>query len=319
MKILVTGAAGFIGSHLSEHLIRLGHQVSALDNFTDYYCLELKYRNKQDICDKGVNFFTADLVRDDLTEVLEKVEVIYHLAAQPGISASTPFESYLTNNILATRRLLDAASQIKSLKMFINISTSSVYGANATSPETSEPRPTSIYGVTKLAAEQLVLALGRDQNFPACSLRLFSVYGPRERPEKLYPKLIHSIMNNLEFAQYEGSEQHYRSYTFIADAIQGLLSVLNNLQQCQGEIFNIGTDVSISTGDGIHLIEEIIGRKASIRKISKRPGDQLKTQTDITKARRLLNYNPSTGARQGLEKEVEWYMHTIHNKINLYL
>jgi len=318
MKILITGAAGFIGSHLAQHLLRSGHDVVALDCFTEYYCLDLKYRNKDDISRDGVKFFTADLASDDLTELLTDVEIIYHLAAQPGISSTTPFSAYLTNNFIATQKLIEAAEQSDSLKMFINISTSSVYGADATSPETVEPKPTSVYGVSKLAAEQLVLARSRDQNFPACSLRLFSVYGPRERPEKLYPKLIHSIMNDRPFTQYEGSENHYRSYTFITDAVQGLASVLDNLEQCKGQIINIGTDISISTKEGIRLIEEIIGKKAEIKKIPKRPGDQLKTQADISKAKRLLDYLPSVSARDGLEKEVKWYLQTIHNKIDLY-
>ena len=317
-KYIVTGAAGFIGSHLSERLIALGHDVLGIDCFTDYYSRAQKILNRNQISDKGVEFLHLDLAEDDLDFALEGVEVIYHLAAQPGISATTPFEAYLRNNLIGTHRLLDAAKRSASLCGFSNISTSSVYGADATSDEEAEPKPTSYYGVTKLAAEQLVLAAAREEDFPACSMRLFSVYGPRERPEKLYPRLIASILEDKAFPLYEGSKEHLRSYTYVGDIVDGLVSLLDKLDEIKGEIFNIGTDVAITTGEGIRIVEEIIGKKAKIDPSPKRPGDQLKTHANIEKARQVLGYNPTTSAREGLEKEVEWYRDHIFGKVDLW-
>lgn len=316
MNILVTGAAGFVGSHLAERLVALGHAVWGVDCFTDYYARVLKELNANTLTSKGVTFMPLDLAEDDLSPAVKDVDVVYHLAAQPGISTTVTFETYARNNITATYRLLEAVKQVSSFRCFINVSTSSVYGFEATGDEMSEPKPTSYYGVTKLAAEQLVLSYTRDQGFPACSLRLFSVYGPRERPEKLYPKLIRSILEDSEFPLFEGSEQHWRSYTYVGDAVDGLVAALDNLDQCVGEIFNIGTDTAITTGEGMRIVEEIIGKQARITRRPRRSGDQTKTQANIEKARRVLGYTPTTTAREGLEKEVEWYKGHIFGKID---
>lgn len=318
MKILVTGAAGFIGSHLSERLAALGHDVRGVDCFTDYYARALKELNVNQIAEKGVTFLPLDLAEDDLTPAIEDIEVVYHVAAQPGISAATTFETFVRNNVIATHRLLEASRQSSTFIGFINISTSSVYGADATGGESAEPRPTSYYGVTKLAAEQLVLAFTRDKGFPACSLRLFSVYGPRERPEKLYPRLIGCILEDREFPLYHGSEHHLRSYTYVDDIIDGLVATLHNLDECIGEILNIGSDVAFTTAEGIRIVEDIIGKPAKITIQPTRPGDQLRTHANIDKARRILGYNPTITAREGLEREVEWYKHHIHGKIDLW-
>ncbi len=318
MNILVTGAAGFIGSHLSERLVALGHNVRGLDCFTDYYARALKELNARHVQEKGVEFFPLDMAVDDLEPGVKDIEVVYHVAAQPGISATTSFETYARNNLVSTHRLLEAVRRSASFRCLVNISTSSVYGSDATGDETTEPRPTSYYGVTKLAAEQLVLAFTRDQGLPACSLRLFSVYGPRERPEKLYPKLIGSIFDDREFPLYEGSQAHLRSYTFVGDIIDGLVAVLDNLDRCTGEIFNIGTDVAFTTGEGIKIVQDIIGKQARIVTKPRRPGDQLKTHANINKARAILGYNPTTTLRAGLEQEVEWYKQHILGKVNLW-
>lgn len=317
-KCIVTGAAGFIGSHLSERLIALGYDVLGIDCLTDYYSRAQKTLNLNQISEKGVEFLHLDLAEDDLNFALEGVDVIYHLAAQPGISATTPFDAYLKNNLIGTHRLLDAAKKSASLRGFINISTSSVYGEDATSDEKTEPKPTSYYGVTKLAAEQLVLAAAREENFPACSMRLFSVYGPRERPEKLYPKLIASILEDKAFPLYKGSEEHLRSYTYVGDIVDGLVSLLDKPNEIKGEIFNIGTDLAITTAEGIRIVEEIIGKRAKIEPKPKRPGDQLKTHANIAKARWILDYNPTTTAMEGLKKEVEWYREHILGKVDLW-
>jgi UDP-glucuronate 4-epimerase len=317
MNILVTGAAGFIGSHLAERLIASGHSVRGLDCLTDYYARALKELNVRELRKKGVVFLPLDLAKDDLDSAVRDIEMVYHLAAQPGISVTTPFETYVRNNVTATYRLLEAVQPSPMLQGFINISTSSVYGAYATGDETSEPKPTSYYGVTKLAAEQLVLAYQRTRGLPACSMRLFSVYGPRERPEKLYFKLIQAILEDKELLVYEGSEHHVRSYTYVADVLDGLVAVLDHWEPCVGEVFNIGTDTTITTGEGIRIVEEIVGKPARIVRGPKREGDQLKTEANIEKARRILGYEPATRPREGLRRQVEWYRQRILGKIDL--
>jgi nucleoside-diphosphate-sugar epimerase len=317
MDILVTGAAGFIGSHLAERLAGAGHSVRGLDCFTDYYSVALKEMNARQIQGKGVELLRLDLAEDDLGAAVADVDFVYHSAAQPGISATTSFETYVRNNVTATYRLLEAVQAAPSFRGLINLSTSSVYGADASGDETTAPKPTSYYGVTKLAGEQLALAYARDRGLPACSLRLFSVFGPRERPEKLYSKLIRCIMEDEPFPLYEGSESHRRSYTYISDAVDGLVAALRNFDRCVGEIFNIGTDVTHTTGEAIETVEDVIGKKALIETAPRRPGDQLKTHADIEKARTVLNYNPTTTLKEGVEAMVEWYTEHIQGRVHV--
>ena len=312
MKIAVTGAAGFIGSHLAETLAQQGHEVVGIDSFTDYYAAELKQVNAEDIAAAGVALHRLDLATDNLAPALNGVEFVFHLAGQPGISASTPLADYVRNNIVAMDNLLTVCQQQKSLRCFVNVATSSVYGRHAYDPETEPPKPTSYYGVTKLAAEQLALALYREKGFPATSLRIFSVYGPRERPEKLYPKLIRSILTDTPFPLFEGSQNHSRSYTFVGDIIEGFVSVLDQPEKLIGEIINMGSDVEMTTGEGIAIIEQIMGKKAKLDIRPKRPGDQLHTCANIGKARELLGYNPHTQLADGLRAEVDWYVNRIY-------
>lgn len=317
MRIMVTGAAGFVGSHLAECLAGQGHEVHAVDCLIDNYAAGLKELNVRALRDAGCTMFRLDLARDGLFDALKDVEVIYHLAAQPGLSPTTPFEVYVRNNIMATQCLLQAAVDAPVLQAFVHISTSSVYGARATGDEKAELKPTSYYGVTKLAAEQLVMAASRERGLPACSLRLFSVYGPRERPEKLYPCLIRCLLEEREFPLFEGSEDHYRSYTYVDDVVAGMQAVLENMPSCRGEIINIGADTAISTGEGMRIVEELVGRKARIINHPPREGDQLETRANIEKARRVLGYNPTTSAREGLAREVDWYREEILGKVDL--
>jgi len=314
MIILVTGAAGFIGSHLAERLARLGHTVRGLDCFTDFYARMLKQSNADAVTQAGVEILPLDLSVDELATAVAEVDLVYHLAAQPGLSSRSTFDDYVRHNLTATHRLLEAVKQARTVSGFINISTSSVYGVDATADESGEPRPTSYYGVTKLAAEQLVLAQARDGGLPACSLRLFSVYGPRERPDKLYPKLIRALLEEEPLPLFEGSEQHLRSYTYVGDIVDGLVAVLDNFECCRGEIINLGSDTVITTGEGIRIVEDIVGRPVQIARQPRRVGDQLRTHANIAKARRLLGYVPCTSPRQGLADEVAWYRDHVLRK-----
>jgi nucleoside-diphosphate-sugar epimerase len=254
----------------------------------------------------GTRIERLDLAEADLSAVLANSDFIYHLAAQPGISATTSFETYMRNNLIATHRLLLAAQAVPTLQCFVNIATSSVYGRHATDSEDTPAKPTSYYGVTKLAAEQLVLARQREEGFPACSLRIFSVYGARERPDKLYTKLINHILTDTPFPLFEGSEYHSRTFTYIDDIMAAFAAVFHHPERTIGEIFNIGSDSEITTGEGIAIVEDIIGKKVIIQRRPRRPGDQLQTRANIEKAGRILGYEPSTSMRQGLEKHVAW-------------
>jgi len=315
MKVIVTGAAGFIGSHMAEHLARKGHEVVGVDCFADYYPKALKELNAADVRNAGAKALHMDIVTEDLRPVVGDAEIVYHFAAQPGNDARVTLEQYVRNNVIATHRMVEAAKGSSTLRLFVNISTSSVYGKHATDTEDAAPKPVSHYGVTKLAAEQLVMAHCREGTLPACSLRLFSVYGPRERPDKLYPKLIHSILADTEFPLFEGSERHSRSYTYVGDVVAACASILENLDRCFGEIVNIGSDIETTTAEGIGIVEEIMGKKARIVRKPRRPGDQLHTHADIGKARALLDYQPRTAPREGLTAEVEWYRERVFGKV----
>lgn len=311
MKVVVTGAAGFIGSHLSEALAREGHRVVGVDAFTDFYDLALKEENARAATAAGAEILRLDLASDDLSSAIDGAEVVFHLAAQPGLSARTTFDLYLRNNVIATHRLLEAIAHARISPRFLNIATSSVYGAHATGDETTAPTPTSVYGVTKLAAEQLVLARHREGLLRACSLRIFSVYGPRERPDKLYAKLIRAILEDREIPLHEGSEGHRRSFSYIGDIVRGLLAALDRWDAACGEILNIGSDIETTTGEGLALVERLTGKKARVVRAPKRAGDQLRTCADITRARALLGYAPTTTLEEGLTAEIAWLRNAL--------
>lgn len=308
MKILVTGVVGFIGSHTAERLIELGHEVYGIDNFSPYYSLELKRLNERAITKKGVKVIKSDLRNDNLKDVLpNNINYIFHYAAQPGISSTSTFEDYFENNFIATKNLIDYALQLPDLKLFVNMGTSSIYGLEATFPEDVAPQPASHYGVTKLAAEQLVLQKSREEQMKACSLRLYSVIGPRERPEKMYTKLIACGFNDEAFPLYEGSDKHLRSFTYVGDIVDGVVSVIGKEELINGEIINIGTEAEHTTQEGIDAVQTVLGKTIKMNIIPKRAGDQLRTKANIDKARKLLGYNPQTTLLEAVKKQVDWY------------
>ena len=308
MKILVTGAVGFIGSHTAERLKDLGHHVIGLDNFSPYYSEELKRMNELALNKKGINVLKIDLRTDNLMAELPKdIQYIFHFAAQPGISASSSFEDYFTNNVIATKNLIDYALQLQDLMLFVNIGTSSIYGLEATFPEDMAPKPASHYGVTKLAAEQLVLQKSREKQMKACSLRLYSVFGPRERPEKMYTKLIACGFNNKAFPLFEGSAKHLRSFTYVDDIVDGVVSVIDKEAVVDGEVINLGTEVEHTTQEGIEAVEKVMNRTIKIDHVQARAGDQWRTKANIDKAKKLLDYHPETSLIEGVKQQVAWY------------
>lgn len=308
MKALVTGIAGFIGSHTAERLLDQGHEVIGVDNFNDYYDLKLKNLNADAVKAKGGKIFEFDLRDANSYVILPKdINYIFHFAAQPGISATSSFEDYFTNNVEATRHLIDYALTCSSLNLFVNIGTSSIYGLEATFPEHIAPKPASHYGVSKLAAEQLVLQKSREQKMQACSFRLYSVIGPRERPEKMYTKLIANGINDTAFPLYEGSDKHLRSFTYVGDIVDGIVSAVGKVNAVNGEVINLGTEIEHTTQDGIDAVAEILGKELLINVVPKRAGDQWRTKANIDKARELLNYNPQTTLKESVRAQINWY------------
>ncbi len=308
MKILVTGAAGFIGSHTAERLKQMGHEPIGVDNFSPYYDLSLKELNASALAENAIELIKLDLRTANLEANLPSdLDYIFHFAAHPGISNASTFEDYFSNNILATQRLLEFAEKLEKKPYFVNIATSSIYGLEATFPETVPPKPASWYGVTKLAAEQLVLAKSREQKLEATSFRLFSVYGPRERPDKLYTRLIDCGLNNKAFPLFEGSEKHLRSFTYVQDIVDGIVSVIGKEAVCNGEIFNLGTETESTTAQGIATMEAILNKKITTEQKPPRAGDQSRTKANIDKARKLLGYNPQTSLKDGLEAQTAWF------------
>jgi len=308
MNILITGAAGFIGSHTAERLASLGHHVVGVDNFSDYYDPKLKRQNAKDLAAKGVQVLEVELCdKGSMSQMSNDFHYIFHFAAQPGIAAHVTFEDYLKNNVLATKSVLDFAQTCPNLKLFINIGTSSIYGLEAVSPESVAPQPASFYGVTKLAAEQLALQLSRENKLMACSLRLYSVIGPRERPEKLFTKLIAAGIEGNAFPLFEGSQLHLRSFTYVGDIVDGIVSVIGKEATVNGEVINLGTEKEYSTQQGIEAVEAVLNVKIQMDINPKRRGDQDRTKAVIDKARRLLNYNPHTTLLEALKAQVDWF------------
>jgi nucleoside-diphosphate-sugar epimerase len=308
MKILITGIAGFIGSHFAERLIDLGHEVSGIDNFSNYYSIDLKNLNAKILIEKGVVIYKFDLRNSDyLKKIPSNFDYIFHFAAQPGISKSSTFDDYFSNNVIGTQNLLEFALKNKNLIQFVNIATSSIYGLEATFEESKVPLPASNYGVSKLAAEQLALSLSRNNKLNACSLRLYSVYGPRERPDKLYTKLIDCAINKKPFPLFEGSQTHLRSFTYIDDIVDGIVSVIGKEKITNGEVFNLGTTVEHTTKEGIEVVEKALNLKIEMQILSARSGDQSRTKAVIDKAKHILNYNPTTSLEIGVKAQIDWF------------
>lgn len=303
---LVTGAAGFVGSHLCEKLVEKGHTVRAVDAFIPYYPRALKEQNLSSIQGKaGYAFHEADLRTTDLTSLLTDVDAVFHLAAMAGLRRSwQEFDSYMTCNIQATQRLLEAAVGAQ-VPHFINISTSSVYGRFATGDEEAPLAPVSPYGITKLAAEQLCRAYEMNAGMPVTICRLFSVYGPRQRPDMGYNIFIRSILNE-ELITVDGDGTDSRSNTYVHDCVQGLLLTFEKPERSKGETFNIGGGEEINVNQVLALLEELSGK--TVRKVHgpQRAGDQRRTVADISKAQRLLGYNPTTTVYEGLRAQLEW-------------
>jgi nucleoside-diphosphate-sugar epimerase len=305
MKCVVTGAAGFIGSHLCERLLADGHYVTGLDAFIPYYSPDLKRRNLVEASrNPAFRFHTLDLRRDPIEPVLDGAEVVFHLAATPGLTQSwTEFEGYWTCNVLATQRLLEALRKDRGqIRQLIYASTSSVYGAYASGDETLPTRPISPYGVTKLAGENLCRAYGDAHGLPLVVLRYFSVYGPRQRPDMGYHKFIRAMLRG-EPVTVCGDGRQVRGNTFIDDCVAATIAAV---EAPPGEVYNVGGGEAATVWDILHHLEAIAGRKTVVREEPARPGDQRYTCADTGRLRRHLGWEPRTHLVEGLARQWDW-------------
>lgn len=304
MRYLVTGAAGFIGSHLCERLLACGHDVTGLDAFIPYYPRPVKERNLIDAkAHPRYRFLSLDLRTDDLSAAVDGAEVIFHLAAMPGLVASwTDFDLYLGCNVTATQRLLEAVKGNRSLKRFVYGSTSSVYGTFASGDETLPTKPVSPYGVTKLAGENLAKAHLEMFGTPVLVLRFFSVYGPRQRPDMAYNIFIRALLSNTPVTVF-GDGQQVRGNTYVADCVSAVVAAANAQV---GETYNIGGGEMVSVRDVLGKLERISGKHFSVKTEPARIGDQRHTFADTTKLRRHLGWAPAVSLDEGLARQWEW-------------
>jgi UDP-glucose 4-epimerase len=305
-RALVTGAAGFIGSHLSERLVADGWQVTGVDCFTDYYARAIKEHNLSALRnDARFHFVETDLATADLDPLLRDTDVIFHQAGQAGVRASwgADFEIYTHNNVLATQRLLEAV-QGSRLQRFVYASSSSIYGDAEDLPvtETSLPRPVSPYGVTKLAAEHLCQLYHTNFQVPTVSLRYFTVYGPRQRPDMAFHKFIRAMLRDESLPLYGDGEQT-RDFTFIRDAVQANILAAD---APPGSIFNIGGGSRVTINQVIGTLEELVGRRANVERQGKQAGDVRHTWADTTAAQEVMGFAPQVALHEGLAAEVTW-------------
>ncbi len=305
-SVLITGAAGFIGSHLVERCLNLGWHVIALDSFTDYYPAALKRQNLAEVADDpACTVIEGDLLELDLAPLLADVTIVFHLAAQPGVRTSwDEFGQYTIRNVNATQRLLEAARRVL-LHRLVVASTSSVYGDAETlpTPESVIPRPVSPYGVTKLATEHLARIYWRTFGVPAVCLRYFTVYGPRQRPDMAFNRLIRRALTREAFEVF-GDGNQTRDFTFVLDAVGGTVAAGSHGRP--GSIYNIGGGSRRSLNSVVDTLCELLGVRVAVNYRERQPGDARDTAADIRRAREELRFEPTFEFEAGLKAQLDW-------------
>jgi nucleoside-diphosphate-sugar epimerase len=305
---LITGVAGFLGSHLAEALLDRGHSVLGVDAFTPYYSRHLKDANLSALrARSGFTFLEQDLGAGDLAPVVQGREWVFHQAAQPGVRASwdVGFADYTRHNVLATQRLLGACRE-EGVARFVFASSSSVYG-NVEEGEVTEDaplRPLSPYGVTKLASEKLVEVYHREFGLPTVSLRYFTVCGPRQRPDMAFHKILAALHRGTSFPLFgDGSQE--RDFTFVADAV--LANILAAERGTPGAVYNIGGGHPITLMEVIRILESEVGKSALLDRQPRAMGDPRRTAANLTRAREDLGYEPKVPVAEALRLEAEWF------------
>jgi len=310
-RVVVTGAAGFIGSHLCERLLADGHEVIGIDSFSDYYERGRKEQNLETLRRDGrFTLEELDLVAADLSKPLRGAKVVYHLAGQPGVRPSWGghFDRYVQDNIVATQRLLEALREV-AVERLVFASSSSVYGDAEMFPtkETALPRPVSPYGMTKLAAEHLTFVYLRNFGIPATSLRYFTVYGPRQRPDMAFVRFMDALVEGHEIEIYGDGEQT-REFTFISDAVDGTVKAVS--ADVVGQIVNLGGGSRVTINRVLATLEDISRLEARRKFLPAAPGDPRHTGASINVARERLGWEPRVALREGLAKQWQWFQET---------
>ena len=307
MKALVTGTAGFIGSHLSERLIEAGHEVVGIDSFTDYYARSIKETNIASLTKRGrFRFIESSLSQANFDDVLDGVTHIFHLAAQAGVRKSwgADFTVYTELNIDATQCLLEACVN-RPLERFVYASSSSVYGDTVPIPmlETARPAPLSPYGVTKLAAEHLCMLYHANYNVPAVAVRYFTVYGPRQRPDMAFHRFLKAILHDEPLYLYGDGEQT-RDFTFVEDAVAATIAAAEH--GSHGSIYNVGGGSRVSMNEILNVMAQCTGKTPDVRREETQRGDMRDTFADTTRARTDLGFTPRVILRDGILAEYQW-------------
>lgn len=307
MRSLVTGVAGFVGSTLAEALVARGEDVVGIDCFIDYYPREMKEGNLSALRGSDRFSFAEDsLVTAALAPLLEGVDTVYHQAAQAGVRASwgDEFRIYSDNNVFATQRLLEAAKDA-GVKKFVYASSSSVYGDTDDLPmrEDSRKRPVSPYGVTKLAAEHLAWLYWKNFGVPTVSLRYFTVYGPRQRPDMAFHRFCKAVMTGQEIRLFGDGEQS-RDFTYIDDIVAANVAAAE--ADVAGEVFNIGGGSRTTMNEAIETMGKLAGKTPRVQRLEVQKGDVRHTAADTSHARERFGYAPKVSIRDGLEREMRW-------------
>jgi nucleoside-diphosphate-sugar epimerase len=307
MKALVTGVAGFIGSHLAAALLDQGASVVGVDCFTNYYARALKERNlEENRLREGFRFAETTIQDADLPALLDGVTHVFHLAAQAGVRKSwgKDFTIYTTNNVEASQILLEACVG-RPLTRFVYASSSSVYGDRAVMPmrEDALPQPVSPYGVTKLAAEQLCYLYHVNYGVPTTSMRYFTVYGPRQRPDMAFNRFIRAAQGDEPITLYGDGEQT-RDFTFVADAVAATMAA--GERGVPGRAYNIGGGSRVSMNDVLKIIERVAGHPLKVTREDAQKGDMRDTYADTSLARRDLGFSPKVPLEEGIQAEYRW-------------
>jgi UDP-glucuronate 4-epimerase len=297
---VVTGAAGFIGSHLTEALTDSGHDVIAVDAFTDHYDAAVKEENSA-----GFDVQRVDLSEADVNALLEDADGVFHLAGKPSVRSGwgDDFQDYLRDNVLATQRLF-AAAAARGVRV-VWASSSSVYGDAASYPtsEDADPRPISPYGVTKLACERIRYTFARSFGLDAVTLRYFTVFGPRQRPDMAFTRLVDALAHGRTFELY-GDGTQSRGFTYVGDAVDATIAAMEGAPD--GAVYNVGGGSETTMLEAIEALERISGRKLDLKVGEPSTGDVKRTSPDTTRIRTDLGWEPKVALEQGLAAHWEW-------------
>jgi nucleoside-diphosphate-sugar epimerase len=307
MKTLVTGVAGFVGSHLATTLLAEGREVIGIDAFTDYYAREIKEANLATLRGaKHFHFIEGALQRTDLPRALEGVSHVFHLAGQPGVRKSwgRDFASYTSDNVEATQHLLEAVKG-RPIERLVYASSSSVYGDDVAIPMREDARvaPVSPYGVTKLAAEHLCHLYAVNYAVPTVSLRYFTVYGPRQRPDMAFHRFITAAFTDRPVVLY-GDGAQTRDFTFVADVVAATIAAGD--RGLPGAVYNIGGGSRVSVNDVLRLVERVTGRSLRVERAPSQKGDMRDTFADTSRARAEIGFAPAVALADGLAAEAAW-------------